>query len=159
MWVALIAPTIPASIALLRCVPNMAGVDISWVVWEDVILDVDGVIKPQWVECIQKHNTRFYIGSDNVAQFFPIRDTSVNLLASNITKYWPLFDLLTPEAAENVSYKNAYRMYFDGWDVPKASGGESRYNQIEAVYETECLDPAAGAFVPGDKELDTRGKY
>uniref|UniRef100_A0A7S3F2G0 Amidohydrolase-related domain-containing protein n=1 Tax=Haptolina ericina TaxID=156174 RepID=A0A7S3F2G0_9EUKA len=143
---------------MLSKYPNL-GVDISWVVWEDVILDVDGVIKPQWVECIQKHNTRFYIGSDNVAQFFPIRDTSVNLLASNITKYWPLFDLLTPEAAENVSYKNAYRMYFDGWDVPKASGGESRYNQIEAVYETECLDPAAGAFVPGDKELDTRGKY
>ena len=43
-------------------------------------------VKDGWVETIEKHHTRFFIGSNNVAQFFPIRDTSVNLLASNITK-------------------------------------------------------------------------
>jgi hypothetical protein len=62
-------------------------IDISWVVWEDVICDAAGNVKPQWVACIQKHHTKFFIGSDNVAQFFPITDTSTNLLASNITKY------------------------------------------------------------------------
>ena len=114
----------------------------------------------QWVECIQKHNTSFYIGSDNVAQFFPIRDTSVNLLASNITKYWPLFDQLTPEAGENVAYKNAYRMYFENWQVPSGQpGGERRYAQQDPMYDTECLDPKVGMFLPGDKELDTHGKY
>ena len=58
-------------------------------VWEDVICDADGKVKKEWVDVIQKHHTRFYIGSDNVAQFFPIKDTSTNLLASNITKCAP----------------------------------------------------------------------
>ena len=35
------------------------------------------------------------------------QDTSTNLLAANITKYWKLFDKLTPEAAKNVAYQNA----------------------------------------------------
>ena len=65
--------------------PNLS-IDISWVVWEDVICEPNGTIKPQWIECIQKHNTKFYIGSDNVAQYFPINDLSTNLLAMNITK-------------------------------------------------------------------------
>jgi len=140
--------------------PNL-GVDISWVVWEDVICDEKGEVKQQWVDCVQKHHTRFYIGSDNVAQFFPIKDTTNNLLAANITKYWKLFERLTPEAAENVAYKNAYRMYFENWDVPTGEGGkgERRYMRQDPMYDTECLDPAAGIFVPGDKELDTHGKY
>lgn len=61
-------------------------VDISWVVWEDVICDDDGIVKKEWVDTICKHHTKFFIGSDNVAQFFPINDTSTNLLAMNITK-------------------------------------------------------------------------
>jgi len=140
--------------------PNL-GIDISWVVWEDVICDAEGQVKEEWVNMIQKHNTRFYIGSDNVAQFFPVRDTSVNLLASNITKYWPLFELLTPEAAENVAWKNAERLYFEGWTVPAGDGwgAERRYMRQDPMYETECLDPEVGLFVSGDKELDTHGKY
>ena len=51
----------------------MASVDISWVVWEDVICDAEGVVKEGWVDCIQKHHTKFFIGSDNVAQFFPVK--------------------------------------------------------------------------------------
>jgi len=137
--------------------PNL-HIDISWVVWEDVICDEQGKIKPQWIECIQKHHTKFYIGSDNVAQYFPVKDTSTNLLAMNITKYWPLFDALTPEAAENVAHKNAYRMYFDTWDVP-STRGEKRYAQIDQMYETECLDPDLGLFVSADRELGVSGKY
>ena len=70
-------------------------------------------------------------------------------------RYWPLFDLLTKEAAENVAWRNAQRMYFDNWVVPKGSGGEQRYAQIEPVYETECLDPDMGLFVSGGNELET----
>ena len=76
-------------------------------------------------------------------------------------RYWQLFDQLTPEAAENVAWKNAQRMYFDDWKVPSGEGknAERRYLRQEPMYETECLDPSEGKFVPGDKELDTHGKY
>ena len=138
--------------------PNLM-IDISWVVWEDVICDAEGVVKQGWVDCIQKHHTKFFIGSDNVAQYFPIRDTSINLLAANITKYYQLFDKLTPEAGQNVSYGNAQRLYFDNWDVPKGSGGEQRYTRMPSYYDTECLDPAAGKFVLGATDIDDDGKY
>ena len=128
--------------------PNL-HIDISWVVWEDVICDGNGAVKPAWVECIQKHHDKFYIGSDNVAQFFPVNDGSTNLLAMNITKYWQLYDKLSPEAAENVSRKNAMKMYFDGWDVPSGSGQDTRYAKIDAVYDTECLDPDQGKTAAG----------
>ena len=52
---------------MLSDYPNLK-VDISWVVWEDVICDENGKVKQGWIDCIQKHHTRFYIGSDNVAQ-------------------------------------------------------------------------------------------
>jgi len=135
-------------------------VDISWVVWEDVICDAEGKIKQGWVDCIEKHNTKVFIGSDNVAQFFPINDTSTNLLASNITKYWPLFDKLSPEAAKNVSYQNAYNHYFKDWEVPTGEGGEKRYSRMDSYYQTEMLDPKQGTFVTGKAtELDDDGLY
>ena len=82
--------------------PNLM-VDISWVVWEDVICDAAGAVKDGWVETVQKHHERFFIGSDNVAQFFPIKDTSTNLLAMNITKYYQLLEKLTADAAQAVA--------------------------------------------------------
>ena len=128
--------------------------------WEDVICDGSGKVKDGWVECIQKHHTKFFIGSDNVAQYFPIRDTSINLLAANITKYYQLFERLTPEAAANVAYNNAQKEYFDGWDVPSGGpGGEQRYTRMPSYYNTECLDPAAGTFVLGATDIDDDGKY
>jgi hypothetical protein len=140
--------------------PNLM-VDISWVVWEDVICDESGTVKPGWVECIQKHHTKFFIGSDNVAQFFPINDTSINLLASNITKYYQLFDKLTPDAAQNVAHLNAERVYFENWKVPVGEGVfcERRYQKCEPYYDCEALDPAGGTFVQGVSVLDEGGKY
>jgi len=137
--------------------PNL-HIDISWVVWEDVICDDNGMIKQGWIDCIQKHNTKFYIGSDNVAQYFPVNDTSTNLLASNITKYWPLFDKLTPEAAKNVSYENAYNIYFKNWDIPTGEGGEARYSRMPSYYQTEMLDPKSGTFI-NNTDLDDDGLY
>jgi len=141
-------------------------IDISWVVWEDVICDEKGVIKPGWVECIQKHHTKFFIGSDNVAQYFPIKDTSINLLAGNITKYYQLFDKLPPEAAENVAYNNAENLYFKEWEVPtgEVTNGANglpdlRYARTPSFYQTECLDPEAGKFVLGKTDIDDDGMY
>ena len=138
--------------------PNI-NIDISWVVWEDVICDDEGKVKPGWIECIQKHNTRFYIGSDNVAQYFPIKDTSINLLASNITKYYQLFEKLTEEAGNNVAYGNAQRDYFDNWEVPSGETPHTNYSRMPSYYETECLDPAAGEFVKGATDIDDDGMY
>ena len=81
-----------------------------------------------------------------------------NLLASNITKYYQLFEKLTPEAAENIAYNNAQKLYFDGWDVP--SGAEpGTYARMPSYYDTECLDPREGKFVKGATDLDDDGKY
>jgi len=134
-------------------------VDISWVVWEDVICDEKGVIKQGWVDCIQKHHTKFFIGSDNVAQFFPIKDTTVNLLASNITKYYQLFDKLTEEAGKNVAYGNAEKQYFETWSVPTGANPGDAYYRMPSYYDTECLSPAEGTFVKGATDLDDDGKY
>ena len=65
-------------------------VDISWVIWEDVITDEQGNVKPEWVTMIEKHCTRVTIGSDNVAQYFGIPNTKTNLLAMNIKKWGSL---------------------------------------------------------------------
>ena len=46
------------------------------------------------------------------------------------------------------------------WQVPSGQlGGERRYVQQDPMYDTECLDPKVGMFLPGDTELDTHGKY
>ena len=144
--------------------PNLR-IDISWVVWEDVICDEDGIVKQGWVDTIQKHHTKFFIGSDNVAQFFPVEPDKMgerpNMLAMNITKYYQLFDKLTPEAANNVAYANAMALYFSKWDVPK--GDEpGRYMRHGACYKTEHLDPKAGEFIVGSSThlgLDECGMY
>jgi len=139
--------------------PNL-GVDISWVVWEDVICDEQGIVKPQWVECFKKHHTQIYIGSDNVAQYFPIRDTSINLLASNITKYYQLFEKLPEAAAKDIAFENAQRMYFEKWEVPSGeTPTDLRYTRMPSYYKTECLDPAAGKFVLGATDIDDDGLY
>ena len=92
-------------------------------------------------------------------RYFPIKDTSINLLASNITKYYQLFEKLTAEAAANVASGNAERLYFDTWSVPTGGGfGERRYARTDAYYETECLDPAEGTFVKGF-DFDESGMY
>jgi hypothetical protein len=139
---------------------NNLMVDISWVVWEDVICDAKGVVKQGWVDCIQKHHTKFFIGSDNVAQFFPVKDTSINLLASNITKYYQLFKRLTPEAASNVAMGNAEKLYFASWNVPTGGhNGERRYQRNDQFYVAECLDPHEGSFVAVPAGMDWAGQY
>ena len=104
---------------MLSKYPNLM-VDISWVIWEDVITRPDGSIKDEWVAMIEKNSSQVTIGSDNVAQYFAIPFTETNLLSMNIKKYWPLFDRLSPKAAQRVAYQNAFDRYFKDWKVPKA---------------------------------------
>jgi len=139
--------------------PNLL-VDISWVVWEDVICDADGIVKQGWIDTCNKHDTKIFIGSDNVAQYFPIKDTSINLLASNITKYYQLFEKMKSEdAGKNVAYQNAQNLYFETWDVPSGADPFTPYSRMPSYYDTECLDPKAGEFVKGATDIDDDGKY
>ena len=51
-----------------------------------------------------------------------------------LIRYYQLFEKLTEEAAANVAYNNAEKLYFANWDVPKgggtAAGGELRYQHM-----------------------------
>jgi len=81
--------------------------DISWVVYECVICDIDGNPKDCWVQLFEKHTTRFTIGSDQVGKF-----SGSLRLAQKVHKYNKLLALLSDEAAENLGHKNAERIYF-----------------------------------------------
>jgi len=118
--------------------------DISWVVYEDVICDKEGNVKAQWLKVFEKHSTRFMIGSDQVGQF--IGPNGENWLKPEIVKYYKLLDQLSPEAAQNIAWKNAEMEYFNGWEVPDGEGN-GRYRQIEPSYDCECLYNYQGLFV------------
>ena len=91
-------------------------------------------------------------------QFFPLTDSTTNLLAGNITKYYQLYDKLTEEAGNMVSYGNAQRDYFEKWTVP--TGTEpGAYFRMPSYYDTECLNPKLGEFIKGASDLDDDGKY
>ena len=48
--------------------------------------------------------------------------------------------------ADVVHWENAYKQYFENWDVPR--GGDSgRYSRAAAYYPCESLDPPAGEFI------------
>ena len=74
-------------------------------------------------------------------------------------RYYQLFEKLTDEAAQNVAYGNAQREYFENWEVPSGETPHQPYSRMPSYYETECLDPAAGAFVKGATDLDDDGFY
>jgi len=112
-------------------------VDISWVVWEEVICE-NGVPKQVWIDLIQKHNERVMIGSDQVGQF--INTTGENLLKGEIVKYYVLLDKLSPEAAKNVAWRNAENLYFKDWEMPELP-------KQSPVYCVECLDAKQGCFI------------
>ena len=80
--------------------PNMM-VDISWVVWEDVICDASGQPKQEWVDMCERNSTKIMIGSDQVGQFIGVNGE--NWLKPEIIKYWKLLDRLSPEAAHNIA--------------------------------------------------------
>jgi hypothetical protein len=145
---------------LLSTYPNIF-LDISWVIWEEVICTPAGDIKDEWVKVCEKHPTRFTIGSDQVAQFYSVPDAQSNLLSANIKKYWPLFEKLSEAAGKQIAYGNAFDWYFKDWDVPKAvyiPGATAeevcppvgRYTRAPGYYKVECLEPMEGKFLTGE---------
>jgi hypothetical protein len=72
-------------------------IDISWVVFDDVIAP-HGEVDPAWVSLIEEFPTRFMIGSDKVGRF--------DDYSSEIVKYDRLLARLTPTAAKQVAHDN-----------------------------------------------------
>ena len=124
--------------------------DISWCVYEDVILDPEGQPHPHWIALFEKHPTRFLIGSDVVAHF--TAPNGANLLRPQIEKYWKLLDLLTPSTAALLARGNTDRLFFDGWEVPDPD--RSGYLRVDPAYPCECLHKQSGRylFLPPDQK-------
>ena len=79
-------------------------VDLSWVVYDDVVLDAHKRPKPHWIELITKYPDRFMIGSDVVGHF----DT----YGKTIGRYNALFEALPEKVAAMVARENASRLWF-----------------------------------------------
>mmetsp|Transcript_94145 Transcript_94145/g.237348 ORF Transcript_94145/g.237348 Transcript_94145/m.237348 type:complete len:128 (-) Transcript_94145:38-421(-) len=125
-------------------------IDMSWVVWEEVVLDAaTSKVKKGWLDLFAKHPTRFTIGSDQVGQF--INPAGGNLLKPEIVKYWALADSLPPETVKAILYGNAQRIWFEDWEMPTTE--MPRFRQIEPCMRAETLHHNEGAFMWDDKEM------
>lgn len=75
--------------------------DISWVVYDDFIAKDDASLV-EWAALIEKHPTRFILGTDKVGHW----DT----YPEEINKYAPLIALLGEETAQNLCRDNILRL-------------------------------------------------
>jgi hypothetical protein len=88
--------------ALLDRFPNLM-VDISWIVYDDVICDY---LEPKkhWVEAINRHADRFCIGSDLCGHF--------EHLGRTMARYNGLLRGLSPKVRRLVASENAAALWF-----------------------------------------------
>eukprot|EP00931_Biecheleriopsis_adriatica_P038239 TRINITY_DN21923_c0_g1_i2.p1 TRINITY_DN21923_c0_g1~~TRINITY_DN21923_c0_g1_i2.p1 ORF type:complete len:822 (-),score=171.45 TRINITY_DN21923_c0_g1_i2:68-2167(-) len=128
---------------LVATYPNL-HIDMSWVVWEEVVCDPQtGKPKQAWIDAFSTHPTRFSIGSDQVGQF--ISPAGANILRGEIEKYWALADVLSAETAAMILRGNAQRIWFDGWDMPSSDKGD-RWVRIPPTMKAETLFHNQGYF-------------
>jgi hypothetical protein len=78
-------------------------VDISWVVYDDIICE-NLEPKKSWVELIENNSERFMIGSDLCGHY--------EKLAKTLARYNGLIRKLSPEGASNVLFRNAEKIWF-----------------------------------------------
>merc|ERR1712014_487190 len=125
-------------------------IDMSWVVWEDVVCE-PGTAKPKqgWADLFKKYPTRFTMGSDQVGQF--ISPSGGNLLKPEILKYWALEQVVPPEVMKNILYNNAERIWFEDWDMPTTD--IPRFRQIPPCMRSETLHHNEGKFVWDGKSM------
>jgi len=77
--------------------PNLY-VDLSWSVLQPYLLDAEGQPDPSWLKLIERHPTRFVIGSDVVGRF--------DGLGGNLAAFDPLLDALPEKIARRVAREN-----------------------------------------------------
>jgi len=123
---------------------NNLYLDMSWVVWEDVICKKDdkGVYQPrqEWLQVVERHQDKCIIGSDQVGQF-------ENRLYKEITKYYTMLDKLSDTAARKVAYGNCDRLFFE------------QNNVSPALKDVVKKYPRANQCLDAERLLDKEGKF
>ena len=80
-------------------------VDLSWVVYDDVVCDVKQSPKHTWIKLIEEYPDRFMIGSDICGHFEAYGQT--------ISRYNSLFEMLKTTTAQKVALDNAIGLWFN----------------------------------------------
>ncbi len=105
---------VPIHAEILRRYGDHVYIDLSWVVFEDyiiqrdeerrIVLDGDGdpKIRPEWIELIEKYPDNFILGSDVVADFRKYHQS--------IRKYNALLKALEPKTRVKVGNRNFVRV-------------------------------------------------
>lgn len=88
--------------------PNL-HVDVSWVGFDEEMC-AQGLLRPEWVDLVERHADRFLVGSDLVGHF--------SALGSTLRRYEPLLLALSPQARKRVARTNALRIFFSGTAGP-----------------------------------------
>jgi hypothetical protein len=74
-----------------------------WAIDNGMALYGEGFVRPEWVALIEKHPTRFMVGTDNY-----IRGINTKAMVTEIRK--GLLPRLKPETISLVAYQNALRV-------------------------------------------------
>jgi hypothetical protein len=132
---------VPIHAEILRRYRDHVYIDLSWVVFEDYIIqrdeerrivfdeDGDAKIRPEWIELIEMYPNNFILGSDVVADFRKYH--------ASIRKYNALLKVLKPETREKVGNGNFVRvMPKKGLTIPHDyTYPESRFTRYKGPLE------------------------
>ena len=88
---------LPTVSRLLDDYPNLY-IDLSWTMLRPYLLDEDGKPRDEWLELVERHSTRFMLGSDVVGRF--------DSLAEGVQAFEIFLDGLSEEAAYQVARDN-----------------------------------------------------
>lgn len=88
---------LPTVSRLLDDYPNLY-IDLSWTMLRPYLLDEDGKPRDEWLELVERHSTRFMLGSDVVGRF--------DSLAEGMQAFAVFLDGLSEEVAYQVARDN-----------------------------------------------------
>jgi predicted TIM-barrel fold metal-dependent hydrolase len=88
---------LPTVKRLLDDYPNLY-IDLSWTMLEPYLLDRSGNVDPAWVALVERHPTRFMIGSDVVGRFDGVGEA--------MRAFDPFLDALSEPTAQKVARDN-----------------------------------------------------
>jgi len=88
---------LPTVSRLLDDYPNLY-IDLSWTMLRPYLLDEDGKPRDEWLELVERHSTRFMLGSDVVGRF--------DSLAEGMQAFEVFLDGLSEEVAYQVARDN-----------------------------------------------------
>lgn len=88
---------LPTVKRLLDTYPNLY-IDLSWTMLQPYLLNDEGKPDPGWVNLIERHPTRFFLGSDVVGHF--------DNLGESMAAFVPFLDALSETVAHQVARNN-----------------------------------------------------